>query len=394
MQINKIPKDVLETFYRETHGVIGLYPVPKTAYATDDFDVYCALRSILYPEALPGDHANSDSRFRHLAGNLPESPEPEEPLLWHDVSRKKEMDLATAGIPAGVTSLLVDACKSLRGWPFLKHLGQMDTLTASMCTGMSEADLDAPLSLKSLSIDECGPNTTNWLLRNVAAASLDLTWYATPVFDCSRIIHAKNLERLSLTASLIRSPGHLIDAQPAYIQLHHVAPDENLFSFLKAQKRLLHLDLATTRPLSPQALEGVIEKLDILTLPAWPDEKTAWIKWAVNHPRVRCRFQHPEVTELPSKVARAEVAAVHRDYAILKLTKGRSVKFEVADDFSGLYPDHSNGDIEAALEPLAKAAKKKIDWSSEADMLVAGSKKEEDLIWLLDTLLDERPAIG
>ena len=390
--MSQIPSNILEHFYRQTHGLIGLYPIPAEAFATDDFETYCALRSILYPDAWPVDHARSDMRFKALAADLPESPEEPEPLLWHDVSRKKECDLSKADIPDGVTSLLIDACKDVHGWGVLQQFQQLEELTVNLCKGIEEGDLPNPIRIKKLVLDECDGIVTDWLLRNVVAEKLELTYYATPTFDCKRIAHSASLKELRLTAPLIRGLEHLASSELSELMLHHVAANEALIKCLESLKSLSSLDLATTEALAPKLLGGIAANLKLLTLPAWPEKKEAWIQWAAGHPEVGCRFQNLEVTELPTKVPKVEVSQIHRDYSILKLTKGKTIKFELAEDFSDLYEEAlSNGDIEERLEPLAKAAKKKITWSSEADTLVATSKKEEDLIWLIDTLLDTHP---
>lgn len=77
---------------------------------------------------------------------------------------------------------------------------------------------------------------------------------------------------------------------------------------------------------------------------------------------------------------------------IVRVKKGKKTVFEVSGDFAGELHrqrrfDGNNGDLEDELSAEAKRAKKRIQWSSEADTLVAQAADLATARWIVEQLV-------
>jgi hypothetical protein len=88
----------------------------------------------------------------------------------------------------------------------------------------------------------------------------------------------------------------------------------------------------------------------------------------------------------PAKAPRVSLAEIHRGVDILRVELGKKVSFEIASDLAPDFDAEDNEALEARARALAKAAKKKLSWSSEADTFVASAPDAATLRWLIDAL--------
>jgi len=86
------------------------------------------------------------------------------------------------------------------------------------------------------------------------------------------------------------------------------------------------------------------------------------------------------------------LAEVCSGVEIIQVKKGKKTAFEVSGDFAAELHrrrrfDGNNGDLEDELSAVAKRAKKRIQWSSEADSLVAQAADLATARWIVEQLV-------
>ena len=93
-----------------------------------------------------------------------------------------------------------------------------------------------------------------------------------------------------------------------------------------------------------------------------------------------------------AKTPRVSVVEIYRGIEILRVEVGKKTVYEVSGDLAAELGAADNGDLEDQMCGVAKRAKKKIQWSSEADTFVAQAADVEACRWLVDALRAATPA--
>jgi len=385
-----IRPDVLRAYYDVTYGR-GAFAADSNALAFRDatFDEYYALARLKYPDITPrhaATLAHTRPDLQKLAPKLPgdESRPPRDPEPWNGifiVSRARA-DLRKAGtLPKGSHALTVNRVKSVVGWEGLRSIRSLRRLSVSWC-GVTKVTRSPRAALDEVVVHDVAESVVETVLWSTSAKKLVL--HACGTIDLTPLAGHTKLQHLS--AGTCRNVAVLAKLPLEHLTLH-AELDDDLHAALTARtKTLRSFGLSGSRAVGPDDLPD-LSKLDTLRISGHPEHRDAWIEWAVAHPLVRCDFTSPPVRG--PREPSISVAAVHRGVDILAIAKGKKIEYEVsgdlADEFG--YPD-SNGDLEDDIAPLARAAKKKITWSSEAGTFVARAKDLETCRWLIDRVAE------
>jgi hypothetical protein len=379
--------DLLRRFYeaRWDGGVS-----PETLYRDATFDEYFALWRLQFPLATRRSAAEGSplERFRALADAMPPDPEPSDPpgpkLAQFD--RRASLDLAAEAFEAGVEGLVFDRIKAIAGWASLARFPHLRLFDVLLSGTADREGPPAPVPVDTVEVRECSAACLQLALRATRARSLAFSTQEPPVVDLGALAHHTELRELAAGAPLVRGLAHLGRWPLTSLTIGLVHVDEALREGLGALSGSLEqLTLSTADALPPDALPelGGFARLRRVQLSIQASPREAWIDYAVAHPALDFVF-----TRLvpPAKAPRVSLAEIHRGVDILRVELGKKVSFEIASDLAPDFDAEDNEALEARARALAKAAKKKLSWSSEADTFVASAPDAATLRWLIDAL--------
>jgi hypothetical protein len=235
-------------------------------------------------------------------------------------------------------------------------------------------------------VNECKPRFVESLLASADMTELTVYAWGKETLDLSPLAGAKRPRRIWAQAVAVTGIGALAGLPLHQLEVGRVEVDAELQAVLVgAGKTLTRLALRTNRPIAPEALPlDRLRALEQLEVSGYGSQRVAWITWAVAHPRIGCTFEPPPED---SREPEIEVAEIYRDVAIHSLAKGKKRSYEVSADLAEQIGYRgSNGDLEDALRATARATRKKIDWSSEADTFVAQAQDVATCRWLIDQI--------
>lgn len=323
------------------------------------------------------------SDFRALATTMAPDARAELPSpTWTTFERLKRVDLARAKV--GTDGLRLSGVKDVRGFGG-KSLSAVERIHAIDCdTGDARARVP-PLRLRSVEVTDSSQTFLRTLLGSTRPRELTISTQRHPV-HLTWLERATTLRRLRVSAPLVRGVAALRGAPLESLALADVPLDDELRDTLRALAATLEtVSLQCGRSFRPDELGTLFEgpALRRVSVPSFPALREPWVTFAVSHPSVVFDF-----SSLNEPDANAETMALEETYRgvdIVKCVKRARVSYEVADD---LARDGSNDDLEDELKPLAKAARKKVDWRSEGDTLVVRTSELKTARWVIDRALD------
>ena len=383
----RIRPAVLRAYYGVTYGR-GAFAAASSplAFREATFDEYYALRRLEYPnitQQRAATLAQTRPDFRKLAPKLPGNEMRVDPEPWKGifiVSRARADLRKTGPLPRGAHALTINRVKTVVGWDGLRAIRGLRKLQVSLC-GVSRV-MDAPrVELDEVVVHDVKQPCLETVLRSTAARIL--TIYACDgTLDLTNVTEHEQLRQLSVGSS--RNAGALANLPLEKLVLRSEL-DAGLRRTLEACA-LRSFELHCSRPVGPTELPD-LSKLETLRISARPEHRDAWIEWAIAHPLVRCDFVQPPVRG--PREPSISVAAIHRGVDILAIAKGKTVDYEVSGDLADEFDYRdSNGDLEDDVAPLARAAKKKVRWSSEAGTFVARAKDLDTCRWVIDRVAE------
>lgn len=363
-------------------------------YADTTFDEYHALRRVFFP-GVTRQTAAANAPFEHLRAGAPPDevkPEPAPPargIKPFNLNRLPRVHLGEAAIPEDVQSLVLDRIKALEGFRFLPRFKVLEVLTVALCEAADRAPASPPVALDRVEIRGCSPACAETLLRSTSARAVSFNFPA-PV-SLALLDGHPILRELSAGAPLVRGLERLSGRPLESLSLGSVTVNEQLRAVLATLARTLRaLSLTATHPFGPEMLPDLssFPELRRLTISAadFADRREAWLSYAVAHPRIDFVFGRV----VPSSGAQMKVAEIHRGVDVLRTEKGAKVVFEVSGDLASEGGADDNGALEDRLREAAKAAKKKVKWSSEADTFVAQTADLNTARWIVDQIIDPK----
>jgi hypothetical protein len=380
--------ELLRRFYDAAwHGSVP----PERLYDGATFEEYYALERVRYPEMSRNTAAKSApfEAFRALASTYPPEPPRAIPALKNvHLARRPTLDLNDESIANDVERLVLDRIKAIAGWSSLSRLTRLRALllVLSGTDGAPGSPLRA--ELHSLEVLDCKSACLRAALVSTSARSVSFSLPEGHLHLALLEGHA-NLRELTAGASLVR--GTECVARWPLIAL---------------DVGMVEVDSALREGVA--ALTGSLERLSVTSRSAFPPEAlpdlaafsklrrvrvgvhgTAfckeWVDYAVARPAID--FVFAPLADAPTAQG-ASLEEVYRGIDILRVAKGKNVMFEVSGDLAPELDAQNNAEVEERLEPLAKSARKKVVWSSEADTFVAQSKDVATCHWLIDTIHD------
>lgn len=332
--------------------------------------------------------------FRRLAATMPTDPPRVEPELprWTIVDRKKVVELARVRLERGTTHLRLERVKNVRGWQRWERLRTLETVQVLGCDTTDLEVSQAPIPIRAIDVERSSSACLRALLGSTEVEELTLG-SDTDAVSLSWLARYQSLRLVRISAPLVRSLSSLRGAPVQSLALAEVSIDDELRGTLQSLTSTLE-DLRLDsggRPFLPDEL-GALTKFKALrrvTVPAFPELRREWVDFAVSKPRIA--FDFFAVAPRDPRRERLSIEEQYRGVEILMCVKGTKTVYEVADDlaerrgFSG-----SNEDLEDSLRPIAKAAKKKIDWRSEAETFVARTADLETARWLIDAAAEAK----
>ena len=359
-------------------------------YADATFDEYYALQRIFYP-GVTRQTAAKNAPHEHLRAPQPAPPEPGPParrIKAFNLNRLPKVNLGEAAIPEDVQSLVLDRIKALEGFRSLPRFKALEILTVALCQSEDSVPASPPVGLDRVEIRECSPICTETVLRSTAARAVSFN-FAAPVSLALVDSHA-DLRELTAGAPLLRGIERLSGRPLESLTLARIEPDAQLRAVLATlAPTLRELSLTATRPFGPEMLPDLssfphLRRVSIFAVD-FTEPREAWLSYAVARPQIDFVFGRI----VPSG-EQVEVAEIHRGVDILRIEKGKKVVFEVSGDLASEGGAEDNGALEERLREAAKAAKKKVKWSSEADTFVAQTADLETARWVIDQILDAK----
>jgi hypothetical protein len=378
---------VLRAYYAVTFGkgAAAAQGVAE-AFADASFEEYFALRRLQYPTMSRRNAAASAPRadLRAFADALPDDAPPPAPLhvLW-DLSGKA-VDVSKKKPPAGADMVLLKGASTLRGFSAFARCKGLRSVWARL----SSATFSAParrLAVDMIDAGDCKPAFMRALLEATSARGIVwMDWGRAPV-DLTPLARHTRLATLYAAGPLIRNVRALRGLPLEELTLGRVRVDGALGDVLaNAGKTLRALHVVTGDDVAPSALPlDEMPALERVSIGTHETHRDAWMSLALARRGVRFDFMAPPGP--PSKGPALEIVETYRDVEILQVTKGKTIDFRIESDVADAvgFAD-GNGDLEDELAPIARAAKKKIAWGSEADTLVATCKDVATCRWVID----------
>lgn len=359
------------------------------------FDDYFEFLHALAPAVSRRAAAERSGRtdFRQLAATMPADPPRVDaaPPRWTSFDGKKTVELTKLRLDRGSTHLRLERVKNVRGWHRWRGLRTLETLQVLGCDTTELTSAAKPIRIRAIDVDHSSSACLRALLGSVDAEELTVGSETDPV-SLSWLATCRSLRRMRISAPLVRGVSSLIGAPLQSLALGEVSIDDVLRGTLQTFASTLEdLRLDSAQAFLPDEL-GAITKFKALrsvTVPAFPELRRQWVDFAVSNPRIAFDFFTVQPHE--PKGEQLSIEEEYRGVEIVKCVKGPKTAYEVADDLAERKgSEGSNEDLEDLLRPIAKAAKKKIDWRSEADTFVARTSDVATARWLIDAALDER----
>jgi hypothetical protein len=93
----------------------------------------------------------------------------------------------------------------------------------------------------------------------------------------------------------------------------------------------------------------------------------------------------PTLDVVGATMKNSVLVETYRDIEIRAVGSQKQRRYRIEESVAEVVDyDGSNGDLEEDLAPLAKKAKKQVEWSSEGDTLVAICPDVETCRWIID----------
>ncbi len=301
--------------------------------------------------------------------------------------RMTELDLNTVTPNPELNRLTLDRIQNVKGWSRLSELEKLDRIRLIECGSAEPEPKRDVIPVTELSLLENSLSCLKTVLTLTMSEIVTIQHWETPTLDLVLLRHHRGLRHLFLYCGLATGFRHVASCGIERLHITNVELDSEFLSVLSGWKNTLwELWLENEKPFGPQELPD-LPKLTLLKIPTYPETLAAWKAWRIVHPGVKIEFQGP-----PQPTANhpyAAVAEIHRDVAVMKVTKGKKITYEVWGNFSGKSPiGGNNHDLRHWLEMQAENAKKKITVFSEADEIGISTTKPEIVKWCIDTLLD------
>ncbi|MCX5744879.1 MAG: hypothetical protein NT062_20515 [Proteobacteria bacterium] len=366
--------------------------VDPAIYADATFDEYYALQRVFYPGVTRQTAAKNAHFDHHRAGAAPPvAPEPTPPARQIKaiyLARRPMLDLGDAAVPEDVQSLVLDRIQDLQGFRFLPRLKVLEILTVALCKSEDRVPASPPVALDRVEVRECSPVCVETVLRSTAARVVSFN-SAAPV-SLALLDGHPSLRELTAGAPLLRGIERLSGRPLESLTLASVDVNAQLRAVLATLAPTLRvLSLTATRPFGPEMLPDLAAFPELRRVAIFSTDfaeyREAWLSYAVAHPQIDFVFGRI----VPSG-EQIEVVEIHRGVDVLRIEKGKKVVFEVSGDLASEGGADDNGDLEDRLREPAKAAKKKVKWSSEADTFVAQTPDLETARWIIDQILDTK----
>ena len=374
------------TFGKGAHAAQGV----AAAFADATFDEYLALARIQYPTLSKHNASKRAPRadLRALAASFPEEEAPAEPEAAAFDASGTAVDLSKRKPPARADTVVLKGAKTLRGFGSLSRMKRIRSLWVRSC----RADFAAPperLPVDEIDAGYCGPEFMRSMLA--ATSARGIVWEGsgkTPI-DLGLLAGHPNLTRVWAVGPLVRNVRALLGRELEKIRLSRVGIDDSIRTVLAgAGSSLREVDLTSSDDIAPSDLPfEEMRALERITLCVHETHREEWIALATARRTVRFAFDGPPapLPQLPD----FEVAETHREVEILRVAKGKSLRFRIESDLADAVGyGESNGDLEDDLAPAAKKASKKVAWGSEAGTLVATCHDVETCRWIIDAALD------
>lgn len=376
---------------RQYHeAAYGQQDVPASAFKDLGFEEYYQLMRIKFPQISQRRAAEMSEweAFRCLASRLPEDP-PEEPQVrprFLMLERKQVLDLFSVEIGSGVEDLALDRIKLITGWEGLRLPARLKRLTLTVCGASAAPPLAPPVPVEHIDLIGCSPACVKVVLGSTVAQSLQLLNEDLTPVNLALLRAHHHLTALWLEAPIAQGVKYIESLPLKRLRLSGLMMDMTLRHVLEARSKSLEsLGLSCLAPFGPFALPE-LPALRSLEVPAYENFRAEWIEWAVAHPQVACSFPPLDV---PAKRPLVELEEVYRNVAILRIKKGKQVKYEVAANLveEVLETDSlDNGKLEDMLKPLAKQTGQRLEWASESDTLVVQAKDIKSCRWVVDSV--------
>lgn len=358
------------------------------------FDEYHALERVQYP-GIDRHTAAANStipRFHKLAEDIePESP----PVVRYppsiQIGRKPALDLADADVPKGTGKLIVARVKALRSFA---ALGKLATLESVVLLDCAAAAVEPPprrrVELTALSLNSCNGACLRSALHATSAEEIEILHQAESTIDLRPLAPHHRLRKLRAGGALMRGLAHLRDKPLVELHLGGIGGDATLRDTLEAlAPRLQTMSLASDGTFPPSALPPLsrfraLRRFELSLVGR--EHQAEWVDIAVANPRIDFRFM---IHKSATKPARAKVVAFHRGVDILLVEEPkRKPIHEVSGDLAVEAGEKgNNNDLEDRVMAAAKAAKKKVIFSSEADTFVAQAADVDTCRWVIDAVL-------
>ena len=381
-----VRRDVLRRFYANKMGS-KLSPEEVVDGAT--FDEYYELQRIDYPDiSRKTAAANAPlERFRTLAEKLEDEPPRKRVHLENrELSRLPEVDLASARIDPKAESLVISKVKRVTGWSTLRRLDKLRELWVLYCSGPAEPATSERVQLSSLRVEDCDTPCLSAVLGATSAQAIRLVHRALPSLDLRRMDLPKGLVELSVGGAIALGVSRLAGMPLEELGFGNVVLDEEFRRLLTSLARTLRvLRLASDTPFSPDAMPDLdgFQKLERAGITVHEQYKEAWIDFAMNHPKIAFDLRRHQPSEED-----ATLVEIYKGIDVLRVRRKKRIFFEISGDFAEEFGATDNEEFEDRMKPLAKAAKRKVTWSSELDTFVAQAPDIESCRWLIDALHD------
>ncbi|MEO6098016.1 MAG: hypothetical protein ABIW76_21075 [Fibrobacteria bacterium] len=297
------------------------------------------------------------------------------------------IDLRSAWREGPKLSFTLDRIQNITGWDRLFVFKRLDRISMIESGTQEAAPAGNPIPVTELYLMENTLACLKTVLAITRSEVASIRHLETPTMDMAMLRHHRGLRELYIYTGLAIGFKHLVGCPMERFHADNVALDGEFLGALESWKASLHeLWLENEKPFGPDQLPD-LPALTKLKIPTYPETLAAWKVWRAAHPAVKIEFQGPPQSS--SKQPFASIAEIHRDSAVMKVSKGKKVAYEVWGDFTGKSPlPGNNHDLRDWLEKQAESSRKKIKCFSEADELGISAAKPEDIKWCVDALLD------
>ncbi len=385
----KVRPDLLERYYamsldgRVDHAAL---------YEGASFDDYYALERLTFPTMLRETAASRAplDRLRTPTPGPEPAPRPKaRPMKIESLSRLPRLDLEKATIPPDVEHLILDRIVEIEGFRGLNRFASLACLTVSLSKSNDRVPASPPVALERVEVSDCGPACFESVLRSTA--SPHITFRHTEPVSLEILDGHGAIRDLSAGAPLFRRLDRLAGRALETLAISDVVMDERFRAILATlAPTLRRLSISSMRPFGPEMLPDLstfpeLGRVAISTID-YAEHREAWLSYVVARPQIDFIFGRIE----PSS-DRVEVVEIDRGVEILRIEKGKKVVFEVSGDLASEGSAEDNGALEERLREAAKAARKKVKWSSEADTFVAQTADLEAARWIIDQILEAKP---